>query len=97
MNAETLYAALIERKELLAKIAAFIDSTYSPGAPRDRLRRGEVQMGIIRHLSATRTPWLCRLINECMEEKGYRAIVNRGDQYYNNITRRSSKAYESHQ
>lgn len=97
IDAEILYEALLERKALLAKIAAFIDSNYSPGAPRDRLRKGVVQGEIFRHISATHAPWLCRLINECMEEKGYKGIINRGDQYYAPITRQVSKAYESHQ
>jgi hypothetical protein len=94
-NLIILTEVIQERSKLLGAIDLYINSHYSfSGSSFNRLRRGDIQKEIIAHLNLPRTSFLCKLINERMAKRGFSAIRNRGDQYYNNITRLVSMVYE---
>lgn len=78
---------LYKREILTQAINAIIDCNYQ-SLPKNHLRRGEIQKEILEILNIQKNNTLCALINMCMKAKGYPPIINRGDQYYRNITRK---------
>jgi hypothetical protein len=78
---KTLLEELEKRGVLAEAIDSIIDSTYI-SAPGEHIRRGAVQEFILSELKLQRNNMLCSLINQRMTAKGFRPIINRGDQYY---------------
>jgi hypothetical protein len=97
MESSVLLEVLKERTELVKKLDRLITRFFSSAGQHDRIRRGAAQDLILTALKLPKTNTNRALINERMAEKGYKPVINRGDQYYNHITHRVSKAYGSHQ
>lgn len=84
---------LKKRDALVHAINAIIEARYEAAANK-RLRRGAVQEEILEILGIQRTNMLCALINNLMKQRGHNTIINRGAQYYSNVTHRPSRKYE---
>lgn len=79
----------LKRRELLIKaIDAIIFSKFEY-SETGHLRRGVVQQEILNTLGIKKNNMLCTLINERMRLKGYKTVINTGNNRYTNITRRN--------
>lgn len=55
--------------------------------PKNKLRRGTLQKEVADFIGITINTTFCQLMNECMEEMGYKAREIMGYYYYRNIKR----------
>jgi GTP cyclohydrolase II len=78
---------LRKRNMLELALDAIIETTYKYEMnSKKRLRRGAVHEQIFNALGVKRNNLLCNLINTQMKKRGYKLIINRGDQYFSNIS-----------
>lgn len=78
--------AEIERREILAKaIEGIIDAQFvrKEGA---KLKRGQAQEKIFKILGVRRNNVLCGIVNDCFRARGFLTVINRGDNYYRNVS-----------
>lgn len=91
---QDILAELKKRDAIVTAISAIIDARYIvTSESTQRLRRGAVQEDIFSILGVTKNNLLCGIVNDQMKKRGCKLIMNRGDQYYSNLIRRSPNQY----
>lgn len=84
MDQALIQSEFIKRKYLCDAIKIYIGYNFKT-APRSKLRRGRVQKQISDALGIRINNIFCMLVNDCMEEKGFKRGEIHGDYVYKNV------------
>lgn len=75
-----------KRSALKDVISSYVTINFCSDEKR-HMRRGAIQREVANFIGLTINTTFCQVMNECMENLGYKAREIRGYQYYRNIKR----------
>lgn len=87
MDTTLIQEEFIRRQYVCDAIKIFIQSNFEFDL-KNKLRRGIIQQEIANMMGITLNRTFCQLVNQCMEEQGFKRSIIRGNYYYTKIRRK---------